>query len=276
MTLVYACIAPHGGEIIPLLASKSDPEGFRKTREAMKRIAREAARSKPDTFIIASPHNLRLFKRIAVVTAENSSGKLENVRKSVTLHAKCNVDLGRKLLESSARSRLPVVGANFGTSEGPASDMPMDWGTLVPLWFMSREMKLRFRILIVTPSREIPLLQNFEFGRVIAKVVEKEKSRIVFVASADQAHAHSRLGPYGFSRAAAEYDRLVVEAIKRDRMDTLLHLRQTFVERAKPDSLWQLAMLAGVGSEVKLRPKMISYEVPTYYGMICASFERIR
>jgi aromatic ring-opening dioxygenase LigB subunit len=276
MTLVYACIAPHGGEIIPLLARKSDREGFRKTRQAMKTIAREAARSRPHTFIIASPHNLRLFRRIAVVTAENSSGKLENAGKSVTLHAKCAVDLARKLLDASSRSRLPVVGANFGTSEGPGSDMTMDWGTLVPLWFMSREMERKFTILIVTPSREIPLSENFEFGRLIAKVAEREKSRIVFIASADQAHAHSRSGPYGFSKAAPKYDRLVLEAIEQDRMDTLLHLRKGFVERAKPDSLWQLAILAGVASEVELRPRMISYEVPTYYGMICASFERIR
>lgn len=245
MTLVYACVAPHGAEIIPLLAARSDREGFRKTREAMRRIAREAARSRPDTFIIASPHNLRLFGRIAVVTAENSSGKLENGGKNVTLHAKCAVDLATKLLDASARSRLPVVGANFGTSEGTASDMPMDWGTLVPLWFISREMERKFTILIVTPSREIPLRRNFEFGRLIARVTEKEKSRIVFVASADQAHAHSRSGPYGFSRAAAKYDRLIVEAIKRDRMDTLMYLRrrvrrksQTRQPLATGDSRW--------------------------------------
>src|SRR2546425_9825847 len=124
MTIVYGCVAPHGPEIIPRLASKTAPEGFRKTSVAMRSIAREAARLKTEVFVIASPHNLRLARKIAVVTAENSSGKLENAGKSVTLRAKCAVNLARKLLDASAKSKLPVVGANYGTSEGPASDMP--------------------------------------------------------------------------------------------------------------------------------------------------------
>ncbi len=106
-----------------------------------------------------------------------------------------------------ARRGLPVVGAHYGTTEGVTSDMPMDWGTLVPLWFMMPRCRKKPKIVIVTPSREIPLSKNFEFGQMIAEQAESNRNkRVVFVASADQAHAHKKNGPYGFNKQAKEYD----------------------------------------------------------------------
>ncbi len=74
--------------------------------------------------------------------------------------------------------------------------MPMDWGTLVPLWLFLKENRLQARLVLVAPSREIPLRLNVEFGRAIAELAERERRRVVFVASADHAHAHRRAGPY--------------------------------------------------------------------------------
>ena len=45
-----------------------------------------------------------------------------------------------------------------------------------------------------------------------------------------------------------------------------------FVDGAKPDSWWQMAMLVGVLSVVPMRGELVSYQVPTYYGMLCASY----
>jgi aromatic ring-opening dioxygenase LigB subunit len=150
----------------------------------------------------------------------------------------------------------------------------MDWGTLVPLWFVTKGRKNDPRVVIVTPSREIPLSENYEFGRVIAELAEKKSKRYVFIASADQAHAHRKSGPYGFSRAAAEYDRFVIDAIEKNRIHSVMNLTAKLVENAKPDSLWQMTMLAGVLSKVRMRAELFSYQTPTYYGMICAGFRR--
>jgi aromatic ring-opening dioxygenase LigB subunit len=130
-------------------------------------------------------------------------------------------------------------------------------------------------VVVVTPSREIPLVQNYRFGQVIAQLAEESSRRYVFVASADQAHAHKKSGPYGFSKAASEYDRFVVDAIEGNRIQSVMGLSRECVENAKPDSLWQMAMLAGALSEVKMRAELFSYQVPTYFGMICAGFKRM-
>ncbi len=276
MTLAFACIAPHGGELIPRLAKLGERK-FSKTREGMRNLASSIAAARPDTIVIASPHNLRLVEKIAIVVAENSTGSLQaSPGRKVVLRAKCNVKLAREFLQEAEKRGLPVVGANFGTFEGPSSDVPMDWGTLVPLWFILQEKKVKARIVIVTPSREIPIQQNVKFGRILAQVLEKKSSgRAVFVASADQAHTHSKSGPYGFNSAASKFDMLVANAIVNNALNLLTRLNSRIINNAKPDSIWQMAILSGVLDRVKMLPTLLSYEVPTYFGMICASFERI-
>jgi aromatic ring-opening dioxygenase LigB subunit len=250
---------------------------FDETRRSMKKIARKISMVKPDTIILASPHNLRLLNRIAVVTTENSSGQLTgSSKRSVYLRASCDKALAEKIVHESDREHLPVVGANYGTAEGPASDMKMDWGTLVPLWFVLKRPKRKTKIVIVAPSREIPLRTNYRFGQLLGRMMKNDrKKRFVFIASADQAHAHLKSGPYGFDRAAAKYDRLVVDAIRDNNLCPLLKLNSKFVEKARPDSLWQIAILAGVTNVVQSKSELLSYQVPTYYGMACASFEPV-
>jgi len=165
------------------------------------------------------------------------------------------------------------VGANYGALEGPASNLPMDWGTLVPLWFFLRK-GAKARILVVTPSRGIPLEKNFEFGRVVGRVAEAATRRVAFVASSDQAHAHRKDGPYGFSRHADEYDKEVVEAVESGKLSSIMKMRPALVEAAKPDSLWQMTMLAGALEVAPMKGALVSYEVPTYFGMLCAGYER--
>jgi aromatic ring-opening dioxygenase LigB subunit len=248
MALVYACIAAHGSELIPRLASsKKIIDLFRPTHLGMRALAREIKKRKPATIIVASPHNLRLWKKICIVLAENSSGVLNSGsrKNQVSLHAKCDFVLARDLYQRAIQSGLPVVGANFGTSEGSGSNIPMDWGTLVPLRFVLKNLP-GTRIAMVTPSREIPLEQNRSLGRLIADCCKARSEDIVFIASADQPHAYTKSGPYGFHKAARLYDELVLQAIKENDMKSIMKLDTEFVEDAKPDSLWQLAILAGV------------------------------
>jgi aromatic ring-opening dioxygenase LigB subunit len=278
LTLVYACIAPHGSEIIERLASKSVVKRFQKTREGMLRLADEIRAVNPQTVVIASPHNLKLWKKMAVITSKNSTGRLQGSprnKNSVKVMAKCDVEFANATFTRAIKRGLPVVAANYGTAEGTTSDMPMDWGTLVPLWFVMNRVSPKPKIVVVTPSREIPLKQNFELGRVIGRLAEEESKRIVFIASADQAHRHWKTGPYGYNRRSKEYDRLVVNAIELNRIDEILKFDSGLVEAARPDSLWQMAVLAGAIDGMEMRSHLISYEVPTYFGMICAGFRRV-
>src|SRR5947199_9066283 len=122
----------------------------------MRVLVRRISRVRPHTIVLASPHNLRLLARIAVVTSENSSGQLKgSSKRSVSLRASSDREFAEKIVRESEAERLPALGANYGTTSGPASDIPMDWGTPVPSWFVPTT--TRSTIVIVAPSREIPL-----------------------------------------------------------------------------------------------------------------------
>ncbi|HME19268.1 MAG TPA: hypothetical protein VKF15_06020 [Nitrososphaerales archaeon] len=272
MPLVYACIAPHGGELVPRLAGDK-LRLFADSRKGMRILASQLERARPDTIVVASPHNLRLFRHIGIVLSENCSGSVTEGDESISLKAKCDLDFGMSVLHQAEELGLPVVGANYGALEGPASNLPMDWGTLIPLWFFLKR-GAKTRILVVTPSRGIPLEKNFEFGRVVGRVAEAATRRVAFVASSDQAHAHKKDGPYGFSRRADEYDREVVEAIEEGRLSSIMKMKPALVEAAKPDSLWQMTMLAGALEVAPMKGALVSYEAPTYFGMLCAGYER--
>jgi aromatic ring-opening dioxygenase LigB subunit len=274
MGIVYACIAPHGAEIIPELAGKQF-EGFGETRKGMGRLAQAMDKHRPRTIVIATPHGLRLDRTIGVVTTEYSEGSLRAHGKSVTAHFRCDRQLAQNIIQEASQAKLPVIGVNYGTSEGPSSCMPMDWGTLIPLWFLgtSQKRKEKRRIVIVTPSREIPLAQLVGFGKAVAEAAKAASTNVTFVASADQGHAHDKKGPYGFSPSSAKYDKLVIQAIKQNNLQRLLELNPKFVEDAKPDSLWQIAILIGILDHVPMQARFVSYQAPTYYGMLCADFE---
>lgn len=271
MGIVFACIVPHGAETIPQLAG-GKLEAFAKTRRGMEKLASLIRKQNIETIVIATPHNLRLEGFVGVVTAEFAEGSLRTEHGQVSLSFRCNRVLAREILRLSKEAGLPVVGVNYGTSEGDASRMPMDWGTIIPLWFLGVQQPRKPEIVIVTPSREIPLDSLVKFGGLVAQAAKQSKTRIAFVASADQGHAHDLKGPYGFHRASAEYDKLVEKAVKGDRLKSLLDLDRQFVEDAKPDSLWQIAVLVGVLERAALKSHFISYDAPTYYGMLCAAY----
>jgi aromatic ring-opening dioxygenase LigB subunit len=63
----------------------------------------------------------------------------------------------------------------------------------------------------------------------------------------------------------------VVELVKRNALAELATFDPAFVAEAKADSFWQMLMLHGaIGGG--WRAQFLSYEAPTYFGMLCAAF----
>lgn len=271
MGVVFACIAPHGAEIIPKLAG-DNLEAFAETRRGMKELARLMKKNRPQTIILATPHNLRLEATIGVVTSEFTEGSLEANKKQVKLRCQCDRHLAKEIVRKAKKSNLPIVGANYGTSDGENSCMPMDWGTLIPLWFFVDRSSSKPKVVLVTPSREISFQSLIKFGHTIAETAEESEKQITFVASADQGHAHNKNGPYGFHPASARFDEKARQAVSENDLRPLFNMQQQFIEDAKPDSLWQMAILQGILEIVPLKSRLISYQAPTYFGMLCAAY----
>jgi len=124
---------------------------------------------------------------------------------------------------------------------------------------------------IASPARDRSFDEHVRAGAAIARAAEASGKRVALIASADHGHAHDAEGPYGFDPASKQYDDRVVEIVRGDRLGDLLELKADFVEAAKADSFWQMLMLHGALGD-GWRAELLSYEAPTYFGMLCAAY----
>lgn len=273
--LVFGGIAPHGSSVIEEIAG-NEAELFTPTRLAMTELGRRVINKGIDTIVILTPHGLRLQGYNAIYTCEYCSGSLTEFGNTVNAEFKCDKDMAAEILKSAVSKGIPCVGANYGALEGPGSNVPMDWGTLIPLMFMGAREKNKPQIVVMAPTREIPLSQLVDLGEIIANVSIRSAKRVALIASADQAHAHNPNGVYGFDPAAEIYDNKILSIIKENGLEKLLDMDMELVEKAKPDSLWQMLILYGASKIVPMKSELLSYQVPTYFGMLVASCEPVQ
>jgi aromatic ring-opening dioxygenase LigB subunit len=272
--LVYACIAPHGGEVIAEIAGDVAPRSAQ-TRSAMEELGRRMEAAHPETVIVITPHGVRVAGALCVMATERAAGTLEGDDGSqIAVDMAVDTDLAYRISTRAASTyNVPTVTAIYGASGGDSCYTPLDWGAVVPLWFLGARWPNPPSIIAMTPSRALTLQQLYDFGTAIAEASAASGKRVALVASADWGHAHDPSGPYGYDPASAEFDKMVQETIKANALDTFLTTDLDFADRAKVDGLWQAVMLAGALHYTPMRGQLLSYQAPTYFGMLVAAYE---
>ena len=175
----------------------------------------------------------------------------------------CDPELAAAVLGALA---VPAVGVSYGGNDPTEASMPLDWGALIPLWFVPRT-----PVVIMSPARDRSWAEHVNVGAALTAATGGR--RVALIASADHGHAHDPDGPYGFDPAAKAYDEGIVELVRQGPLEGLLELDSALVDAAKADSLWQLLILHGALGD-GFDAELLSYEAPTYYGMLCAAYAR--
>jgi aromatic ring-opening dioxygenase LigB subunit len=268
MPLVYACIAPHAGDLIP--ETVEDPNKVVQTRQAMQSMGTKLELLAPDIIVIVNPHGFRVQDAMSIAVAERA---IADWSPGVRLDFEVDVELAHSIADKAEAANIPVVRYIYGASGGPDCYIPLDWGAVVPLYFLGHRFEHKPKIVHMSPTRALPFETHYEFGRLVGGVLKETDKRIALIASADQGHAHNVDGPYGYDPASAEYDSWMQETIHSNRLDQLLLANSTLVENGKPDSLWPTLVLAGVLHENPMQVSVLSYEVNVYFGILCAEFQ---
>ena len=272
--LVFACIAPHGGYAIPEACTPDEANLAPATQAGMLELGRRCDAAGPEVLVVLTPHGIHVEGHFAVVISGRMAGSLDDAP-VVVLDVPVARDLATSILAGLQEANIPAVGLSFGGNVPSDAVMPMDWGTLIPLWYLGGRREPPRSIVVVAPARDRPLAEHVAAGVVVAAAANRSGLRVGLVASADQAHTYRADGPYGLSPRAAELDERILAAVREGRLLSLLDLDPALVEEAKPDSWWQLLMLAGATDDA-WRPEVISFEVPTYFGMLCAAYSQPR
>jgi aromatic ring-opening dioxygenase LigB subunit len=275
MSLVFASIAPHGTLAVPE-APAAAVDGAERTQAAMEELSRRFEAAAPDATIVLTPHNVHVSGHFAVVMAGTVRGSLADWdAPGIELSSPVDAELAAEVVAALGADGIPVVGVSYGANDAAAAVAPLDWGALIPLLFMGGRADPQVPAVVAAPARDRPWEEHVRAGAAIARAAESSRKRVALIASADHGHAHDASGPYGFDPAAAEYDGRMVDLVGERRLGELLGFDPAFVDAARADSFWQLLMLHGaLEAAGEWRSELLSYEAPTYFGMLCAAYER--
>jgi aromatic ring-opening dioxygenase LigB subunit len=269
--IVVGAIAPHGGIAVAELCTEPELGVAAATRAGLEELGRRFAADKPETIVVLTPHNVHVEGSFAVIVAGQLEGVVGEGGREIALTTPVDVDLSLALLGDLANAGLPATGVSYGGNRPAEASMPMDWGALIPLWYMGGRADPPPRIVLVSPARELSGEAHVRAGRILAATAAASGRRVGLIASADHGHAHDPNGPYGFDPASAVYDAQVVDLVGRNALAGLLEIDPAFVAEAQADSWWQMLVLHGAVGD-GFDAELLSYEAPTYFGMLCASF----
>ncbi|WP_062309182.1 extradiol ring-cleavage dioxygenase [Alicyclobacillus sendaiensis] len=276
MSIVFAAIAPHGLPILPELAGDG-PDRMSQTRASLVELGRAAQSADPDAFIVITPHGIRAEGQFTLSASAYMEGELNEqtaawmvrshrLDKGNRVHMRRAVDreLAREIAKI-ASPELPLAVLNFATADGPLSTLPLDWGTMIPLSFMPDRPVV---VIQTAPSR--PFHEHVRLGQAARAACGALGRRAALIASCDWAHAHAEDGPYGYHEDAAKLDAEVERAIAGGELERLAEFPAEMIQNARPDGIWQALVLAGAVPRDERHPRVLSYERPTYFGMLVA------
>ncbi|MGZ4339342.1 MAG: DODA-type extradiol aromatic ring-opening family dioxygenase [Gaiellaceae bacterium] len=256
--IVFGAIAPHGNPVF------EQPDG--PTARGMLKLTHRLRDSGAEAAILVTPHGTLLDGHFGVV---RSARLAEHPNQFVEAEHLYEGEGAPELADASVcalqDAGLPALGMTFGTTVAGGSVMPVDWGAGIPLTF------LRLPAVVVTPCRELSNSQHVRAGAALAAATGER--RVAFVASADHGHGLTHDGPYGFSEHSQPYDDDVQDAVRRNALGELVGWDAQRARAAFADSFWQLLMLHGALGD-GFEAELLSYEAPTYFGMLTASFTR--
>ena len=275
MSLVFGAIAPHGGMAIPEAVAPEVAVLAARTTAALEELGRDFDAARPQAVIILTPHSVHVEGAMAVVVAGRVAGSLEGSRLPIALNSPTDRDLADRALSELRGVGIPAVGVSYGGNNPEEAVMPMDWAVLIPHWFMGGRSSPPVPVVVVAPARDLPPEAHIQAGAALARAAASGGKRVAIIASADHGHAHQATGPYGYDPRAKIYDDRIVDIVRSGRLDGLIGVSPVLVAGAKADSWWQMLMLHGALGQ-KGRGELLSYEAPTYFGMLCARYSFVR
>jgi aromatic ring-opening dioxygenase LigB subunit len=238
----------------------------------MAELERRFKTAAPQAVIVLTPHNVHVEGAMAVVIAAGLAGDLSQWdAPGFALKATVDRGLADGVKAAIRAAGIPVVSISFGGNNTEEAVHPMDWAVLIPLLYLGGRTDPPTPVVVVSPARDLTPEAHVAAGKAIAEAAEASGKRVALVASCDHGHGHLADGPYGFREESKVFDDRVVEVLKADHLEELVKFEPELVKAAAADSWWQMLMLSGALG-ARWRGELLSYEHPSYYGMICAAY----
>src|SRR5262249_59994511 len=109
---------------------------------------------------------------------------------------------------------IPVVGVSYGGNNTSEAVMPMDWATLIPLWWMGGRSDPQVPAVIVSPARDLSVEAHMRAGAAVATAVSGQDRRVAPLGGCDQGDGPQADGADGFPPQAAVFRQPVCSPLR--------------------------------------------------------------
>ena len=233
--IVFAAIAPHGGAGLRGRRTGRRDAGWRSSAAGF-------AAARPEAAIVADAARRarrRPLRRRALGAARGRRVAVD--ADAETRYEGAGRPAARRRLRRSALQAdgLPALGITFGATAAGASTMPLDWGALIPLWFM------RAPAVVVSPCRALSNDEHVRAGRG-PRARDRRPPRRVDRERRPRPRPHARTARTASRRTSAPYDARIAGARPRATASASSSRPDAqWAVDALADSFWQLLMLHG-------------------------------
>lgn len=225
---------------------------------AMEKLGRDLEELDPDTIIIISPHApIADMYAFGINSKHHLEGSLENFGLEKTLEFKNNLEIIEKINHTALVNEIPVY---FHKS-------PLDHGSLVPLYYLTKNIKPR---IVHLSFSYLGFSIHYHYGQIIGKICAEISGKTAIIASGDLSHRLTFDAPAGYSPRGKEFDEKLIYFLSQKKEQSILELSHDFIEEAGECGLRSIIILLGSlkGEEWKL--DILSYEGPFGVGYLTA------
>ena len=166
--LVFGCIAPHGGMLIPPIAGAEGRKALA-TRAAMEELGRRLAAARPETLVLVTPHGVRADRAFSLLDSARVAGELGGHGAVVSVEFRVDNALNAAIDDAAGALDTPVRRVTRGAPGDPRSCLPLDWGAVVPFWFLGRTLLPVPRVVVACPDRRLPRALFPRFGEAVRR-----------------------------------------------------------------------------------------------------------
>ena len=260
--IIKAYAVPHPPIILPEVG-RGEERRIENTTLSFQRMAHEIELLAPDTIVLSSPHAPAYADGFYIAGGDGGYGDL---RLFGIPHVREEVSLDRTFSERLAVTLADRGIYTTGTMQGRGG---FDHGTLIPLRFIHQRFT-DFKLVLLGISW-LGSDVHREVGKVVARIAEELKRRVVFIASGDLSHVLKKDGPYGYRPEGPVFDAEIARIFREGDLEALFHFDPAILEEAAECGLRSFQMMAGVLDGAPYESELYSYEGTFGVGYAVAS-----
>ncbi|KKQ90420.1 MAG: Extradiol ring-cleavage dioxygenase class III protein subunit B [Berkelbacteria bacterium GW2011_GWA1_39_10] len=261
MSLNFAGISPHPPIIIPKIGSLDDLQKVGNTILAMKKLSSTFKNAEIDTLIVISPHMLVYPDKFSICGMKKLFGTFAQFdHPDIVFDYESDIDLA---IEIDKKAKSEGIKTLLYNNDGEFFEL--DHGLMVPLYYLKQQQETAFKVLPIAYSN-LDRAAHFSFGQIIRDVAKTYPGRVGILASGDLSHQLLQ------NNDGQEFDRKIVEDIKKSNVKNILYYEDEFIEAAGECGYRSILILLGVLDGIKAKMEILSYEGPFGVGYLVANY----